>query len=69
MLAPRSERLHVAHRSAIAERLRCAGMTAEEVEDALVTWEAVADAEGRDRGRAAYRDGAEAWCLSRSLRR
>jgi hypothetical protein len=64
-LPPKSERLHIAHRSAHVARLVSRGWSPERAEAGVAAWEEHADAEGRERGRQAFWDGAEAWIVSR----
>jgi hypothetical protein len=67
-LAPKVERIHAAHRAAQVARLVSAGWSPDRAEAGVVAWEAHADAEGRERGRQAFWDGAEAWIMEHSCR-
>lgn len=65
MLEPRPLRLHRAHRQGVLARMRSAGWPREDADAALTAWEAIADAEGRERGRAAYWEGCDEWIANR----
>ena len=63
-LPPKTEHIHLAHQSAQVARLVADGMSPERAEAGVAAWEVYADAEGRERGRLAYWDDAEAGILA-----
>ena len=58
---PDPERIYDSRRGAILNRLLGTGMDRDRAEARVAAWEALADAEGRQRHTAAYWDGAAEW--------
>lgn len=65
MLEPKAERIYQARRDAHLARLRDVGLPEDEAETAIVEWEALATAEGRQRGSSAFWDGLDEWAATR----